>query len=63
MYLDMAVTSAGVAFYFESLAAAALLAVVVVVSDRFVIQREEHYLSCRFGADHDAYRARMRRWL
>ena len=63
MYLGMAVTSAGVALYFESLAAAILLAVVVAIIDRFVIQREERYLARRFGADYDAYRARVRRWL
>ena len=63
MYLGMAVVSAGVALYFESLAAAALLAIVVAIVDRFVIQREERYLSRRFGADFDTYRARVRRWL
>ena len=63
MYLGMAATSAGVALYFESLAAAALLVIVVAVIDRFVIQREERYLSRRFGTDYDAYRARVRRWL
>ena len=33
------------------------------VVQRFVIDREERYLSARFGADYDAYRARVRRWL
>ena len=63
MYLGMAVTSAGIALYFESLAGAALLAIVIAIIDHFVIQREERYLSRRFGADYDAYRARVRRWL
>ena len=63
MYLGMAVASAGIALYFESLAAAFLLAVVVAIIDRLVIQREERYLVRRFGPDYDAYRARVRRWL
>lgn len=63
MYLGMAVTSAGIALYFESLAAALLLAGAVVLIDRFVIRREERYLVRRFGADYDVYRARVRRWL
>lgn len=63
MYLGMAALAAGFAIYFESLASAALLALVVAGIDRFVIQREECYLSRRFGADYDTYRARVRRWL
>jgi protein-S-isoprenylcysteine O-methyltransferase Ste14 len=27
------------------------------------IRPEERYLSAKFGADYDAYRARVRRWL
>lgn len=63
MYLGMAVTSAGVAIYFESVAAGLLLAVAVVAIDRFVIAREERYLERRFGEDYVAYRAKVRRWL
>jgi len=63
MYLGMSVTSAGVAIFFESLAAAVLLAIVVLVMDRVVIAREEAYLSRKFGADYDSYRGRVRRWL
>ena len=63
MYLGMAVTSAGMALYFESLAAALLLVVVVVIIDRLVIAREERYLARRFGADYEAYQSEVRRWL
>ena len=63
MYLGMAVTSAGVAVFFESILAAVLLVLVVVAIDRLVIAREERYLSRRFGADYDAYRAKVRRWM
>jgi protein-S-isoprenylcysteine O-methyltransferase Ste14 len=63
MYLGMALTSAGIAILFESIAAALLVALVVAAIDRFVIAREERYLSRRFGNDYEAYRARVRRWL
>ena len=35
----------------------------LLVVDRYVIQREERYLSAKFGADYAAYRGRVRRWL
>ncbi|MBX3562682.1 MAG: isoprenylcysteine carboxylmethyltransferase family protein [Sphingomonas sp.] len=63
MYLGMALTSAGIAIFFESLVAAILVAFVVVAIDRLVIPREERYLARRFGADYKAYRDRVRRWL
>jgi protein-S-isoprenylcysteine O-methyltransferase Ste14 len=31
--------------------------------DRLVIAREEPYLAARFGAEYEAYRARVRRWI
>ena len=36
---------------------------VLVVIDRYVIAREEAYLARRFGADYEAYRSKVRRWL
>ena len=47
----------------DSLLVLLLLIPCLWVVDRFVIAREERYLSARFGADYDAYRARVRRWL
>ena len=63
MYLGMALLCFGIAMFFESLAAALLLAVTLVVIDRYVIAREEAYLARRFGAEYEAYRAKVRRWL
>ena len=63
MYLGMALTSAGIAIFFESLAAAILLVLVVIAIDRFVIGREELYLERRFGEEYAAYRRKVRRWL
>jgi len=63
MYLGMAVASAGIATFFDSIAALVLLAGVVLVIDRWVIAREEAYLARRFGGEFDAYRKRVRRWI
>ena len=62
MYLGMTLVSAGIAIFFESIAAAILLAVVVPIIDRFVIAREEAYLLRTFGQPYAAYRKTVRRW-
>jgi len=63
IYLGFAITYAGLAVAMDSVLALLLLIPCLLVVDRFVIQREERYLSAKFGADYDAYRARVRRWL
>ena len=63
MYAGMALVSAGIAIFFESIAAIALVGAVVIVIDRYVIVREEAYLRRRFSDEYDAYCARVRRWL
>ena len=63
IYLGFALIYAGCAVWIDSLIALALLIPCMVVVDRFVVLREEAYLSAKFGADWDAYRSRVRRWL
>ena len=63
IYLGFAITYVGLAIAMDSVLVLLLLIPCLWVVDRFVIQREEHYLSVKFGADYDAYRARVRRWL
>ena len=63
IYLGFAITYAGLAIAMDSVLALLLLIPCLLVVDRFVIQREERYLSAKFGAGYDAYRARVRRWL
>jgi protein-S-isoprenylcysteine O-methyltransferase Ste14 len=63
IYLGFAITYLALAVGLDSPLAIALLIPCLLVVDRFVIQREEVYLSARFGADYDAYRRRVRRWL
>jgi protein-S-isoprenylcysteine O-methyltransferase Ste14 len=43
--------------------ALALVPVFIIYMNRFQIAPEERALAARFGADYDAYRSRVRRWL
>jgi protein-S-isoprenylcysteine O-methyltransferase Ste14 len=63
MYLGMACLYAGLALAFGLLWSLALLPVVLVLVDRFVIVREERYLERRFGDSYREYQAQVRRWL
>ena len=63
IYLGFAVTYTGFALAMDSPVALALLAPCLMVIDRFVIQREERYLSTKFGAEYQAYQGKVRRWL
>ena len=63
IYLGFAITYAGLAIAMDSVLTLALLVPCLFVVDRFVIQREERYLSAKFGPEYEAYRARVRRWL
>ena len=63
MYLGMAWLSLGFCIFFGSIVAALLVGGVAIFIDRFVIAREEAYLSRRFGSDYDAYKRQVRRWL
>lgn len=63
IYVGFAVTYVGLAVAMNSWVALLLLLPCLVVVDRFVIRREERYLSAKFGAGYEAYRGRVRRWL
>lgn len=63
IYLGFAITYLGLAAGLDSPLALILLIPCLLVVDRFVIQREEHYLAARFGADYHRYRQKVRRWL
>ncbi|MDP2117745.1 MAG: isoprenylcysteine carboxylmethyltransferase family protein [Brevundimonas sp.] len=63
IYLGFAITYLGFAIAMDSWIVLLLLLPCLVVVDRFVIQREERYLAAKFGADYEAYRTRVRRWL
>ncbi|MCM8557594.1 methyltransferase family protein [Sphingomicrobium sediminis] len=63
MYLGMAAIYFGLSVLAGCYLLLAILAPILIVIDRFVIAREERYLSAKFGSDYDDYRARSRRWL
>jgi protein-S-isoprenylcysteine O-methyltransferase Ste14 len=63
IYLGFAITYVGLAIAMDSWVALLLLLPCLAVVDRFVIAREERYLSAKFGAAYDAYREKVRRWL
>ena len=63
IYLGFAITYAGLAVAMDSVLVLLLLIPCLWVVDRLVIRREERYLAAKFGADYDAYRVRVRRWL
>ena len=63
IYVGFAVTYAGFALAMDSPVALAMLFPCLIVIDRFVIAREERYLSAKFGAEYLAYKGKVRRWL
>jgi protein-S-isoprenylcysteine O-methyltransferase Ste14 len=62
-YLAMAIINAGVATLRNALWAILLLPLVLYVTQREVIGREERYLERTFGEEYLAYKASVRRWV
>jgi protein-S-isoprenylcysteine O-methyltransferase Ste14 len=62
-YVGMALVYAGVAVMSQALWVLAPLPVVLLIIDRGVIAREEHYLERKFGQEYLDYRGRVRRWI
>jgi protein-S-isoprenylcysteine O-methyltransferase Ste14 len=62
-YLVMAIIYAGVATLRNALWAILLLPLVLYVTQREVIGREERYLERTFGEEYLAYKASVRRWV
>jgi protein-S-isoprenylcysteine O-methyltransferase Ste14 len=63
MYAGLAILYLGGALLAGSWWPLILLPLSMLAVQRLVIGPEERYLSERFGADYDRYRARVRRWL
>jgi protein-S-isoprenylcysteine O-methyltransferase Ste14 len=61
-YLAMAIIYAGVATLRNALWAILLLPLVLYVTQREVIGRDERYLERTFGEEYLAYKASVRRW-
>ena len=62
-YLAMAMIYAGIAVLRNALWAILFLPLVLIVTQREVIGREERYLERTFGEEYLAYKARVRRWV
>lgn len=63
IYLGLTLVLAGIALLLNALAALPLVIVFFVVADRWYIPVEERLAESAFGAEFDAYRRRVRRWL
>ncbi|HKO25740.1 MAG TPA: isoprenylcysteine carboxylmethyltransferase family protein [Chloroflexota bacterium] len=62
-YASEAMIYAGIASVVNTLWPFFFLPAVLVVIQRGVIAREEHYLKRKFGAEYRKYKARVRRWI
>jgi protein-S-isoprenylcysteine O-methyltransferase Ste14 len=62
-YAGLTLLYAGIAVLAGALWPLATLVAALVLVDRAVIAREERYLARKFGAEYEAYRRRVRRWL
>ena len=63
MYASLVLLYLAVTLVLDSWWPLLLLPIVLVVVDRFVIAREERYLTQAFPHDYDEYRRRVRRWM
>jgi protein-S-isoprenylcysteine O-methyltransferase Ste14 len=62
-YLSLATIYTGIAILRNALWAALLLPLVLGVTQRELIEREERYLERTFGEEYLAYKRRVRRWV
>jgi protein-S-isoprenylcysteine O-methyltransferase Ste14 len=63
MYVGMALAYVGVSVLLNNRWALLPFPAVLVVVDRFVIRREERYLTAKFGPVYHDYCTRVRRWI
>jgi protein-S-isoprenylcysteine O-methyltransferase Ste14 len=63
MYLGAALTLCGAALLYRSLALLAYIGAFLLAAHIFVVAYEEPTLTRLFGADYEAYRTRVSRWL
>jgi protein-S-isoprenylcysteine O-methyltransferase Ste14 len=62
-YLSLAMIYSGVAILRNALWAILLLPLLLVMTQRELIEREERYLERTFGEEYLAYKRRVRRWV
>ena len=62
-YLSLVMLYAGIAILGNALWAILFLPLLVLITQRELIEREERYLERTFGEEYLAYKRRVRRWL
>lgn len=62
MYLGMVCLHVSIALAIGSLGALILVVPALAIIDQSVVRREEAYLTRRFGAEYETYKARVPRW-
>lgn len=62
IYVGFVLGHAALALLFDSLWLALMLPVFFLYIDRYVIPREEAYLTRKFGSEYEIYCGRVRRW-
>jgi protein-S-isoprenylcysteine O-methyltransferase Ste14 len=63
MYTGLTLLYLGLTAMFNALWPLLMLPIVLMALKRFVVDREEAYLSQKFGAEYENYRRRVRRWV
>lgn len=63
LYLSLALLYSGIALFVNSAWPMFFLPFVLTIMNRGVIDREEHYLEGKFGAQYLNYKSQVRRWL
>jgi protein-S-isoprenylcysteine O-methyltransferase Ste14 len=63
MYLGLMLVYTGLALLIGNWWTLLLIPVLVLVVQRMIILREEHYLQRAFGTEYTAYKAKVRRWI
>ncbi len=63
MYLGLLLAYLGICLFVGNWWTLLLTPLLILIVQRVVIIKEESYLQRAFGAEYDAYRARVRRWI
>jgi len=63
IYLGLLLAATGLALIWGTLWGWIGVAILHLLLDRLVIAKEEAYLAGRFGAEYEAYKGRVRRWM
>ena len=63
MYLEFGLWTLGIAFLVNSVWMLLVVPIGLVLTDRFVVAKEERYLERKFGDEYLSYKRRVRRWI